>query len=428
MRTRKLGFALVAALVCAFVLAAPVTADAMVLRQGQEAVVRADETIRDDVYAFGSNVTIDGVIDGDVIAAGQVVVISGRVSGGVFGAGQVVRITGPVDGSVRAAGQTVTITGNVGGDALLAGADVSIAHGATVGRDVAVGATDVSVLGDTSRDLEIGATTAVIGGSVGGDARVQAKTIAVLPSADISGDLDYTSANKPRLEGKVGGTTTGHAPPKETQTPRETGGPAAGLVAFVWLVVAWVQGLVGMALFGLLLLLAFPAFMRRSTDAVMTSPWPSLGFGCLAVVVVPPIALMVFLLGLLLGGWWIAFVLMGVFGVALLIAPVVSALAFGTATIGRGKHPAHPIWLMLFGLAVIWVAGAIPFVGWLVGAAAGLFGLGALTVGWWRERRAQRPPSAPQDAAALAAPAPQPSPQAAPPPPAPPQTSGPAAP
>lgn len=421
MRTRKLGLATVVALACALALTVPVAAHAMVLRQGQDVTVRADETINDDVYAFGSNVSIDGLVNGDVIAAGQTVVVTGHVTGGVFGAGQVVRVTGPVGGSIRAAGQSVDVAGRVGNDAVLAGQTVTVGAGSTVGRDVAIGGTQASVLGDVARNVDIGAQTAVIGGSVGGNARVQGQSITVLPSATIDGNFDYYSDSKPQVQGTVAGTTTGHAAPANNRRAQPENGPAAGVFAVFWLAVAWAQGLVGMVLFGLLLMLILPTFMRRSTDVVLTEPWPSLGFGCLTVVFVPAVALMVFLFGLLVGGWWIAFVLLSVYAIALVVAPIVGALAFGTATLGHSHRPIHPIWLMLFGLAAIWVVALVPLVGWLAGVAALLFGLGAIVVTSWHGLRAQHPhapragqPPAPTPGAAAAAPSP--APPASPPP------------
>ena len=415
MHARKM-LLVVALAACAAIFATPVAAHAMVLRQGQTVTVRPDETINDDLYAFGSNVSIEGTVNGDVIAAGQSVSITGHVSGGVFAAGQTVIVSGPIAGSVRAAGQSVQVSGKTDGDALLAGSSVSLLSQGAVGRDLAIGASDITVLGAVGRNLDVAGSTVSLGGTVGGNARVQGSSIKVLPTGRIEGALDYYSNAKPQVAGTVAGTITGHAPPK-ANSGRAAAAGSAGALGVFWLIVAWVQGLVGMVLFGLVLLLAIPTSMKKSVDAVVIRPWPSLGFGCLTVAVVPAIAFVIFLLGLLVGGWWIAFILLMLYGVALIVASIVGALAFGTVTIGRARRPAHPIWLMIFGLAAIWIVGLVPLVGWLAGFVATLFGLGGLVITSWAGMRAQRTsaPPAPATPVPELAPAPQRSPEAAPP-------------
>src|SRR6266542_488128 len=69
-----------AALIGAVVVSAVATpAFAAEVRQGDNIVVGANETINDDLYAFGSTVTILGTVNGDVFAAGGTTTISGQV-------------------------------------------------------------------------------------------------------------------------------------------------------------------------------------------------------------------------------------------------------------------------------------------------------------------------------------------------------------
>src|SRR5690348_2962069 len=89
-------FPVLAALVLA--LAQPPSTMAAETRGGNEITVGPNETIDDDLYAFGQNVTILGRVTGSVIAGGNTVSIGGEVGGDLMAAGSTVMIDGPVHG------------------------------------------------------------------------------------------------------------------------------------------------------------------------------------------------------------------------------------------------------------------------------------------------------------------------------------------
>jgi hypothetical protein len=49
--------------------------------QGNNVTVSRNQTINDDLYAFGGTVTIQGRVNGDVVALGGTVTVNGPVSG-----------------------------------------------------------------------------------------------------------------------------------------------------------------------------------------------------------------------------------------------------------------------------------------------------------------------------------------------------------
>src|ERR1051326_2200236 len=103
------------------VLAQPPAAMAAETRGGNEITVGPNETIDDDLYAFGQNVTILGTVTGSFIAGGNTVTVSGDVGGDLMAAGSTVLVNGPIHGSVRAAGQSVEIYNRIDGDLLASG-------------------------------------------------------------------------------------------------------------------------------------------------------------------------------------------------------------------------------------------------------------------------------------------------------------------
>jgi len=97
------------------------------------------------------------------------------------------------------------------------------------------------------------------------------------------------------------------------------------------------------------------------------------------LIATPIIALIVFLIGLLIGGWWLGLLLIPIWLLALAVGYVVSGFLLGRvifAQLGWGAY--HDALALAAGLFVLAVVTIIPIVGWLVGLAAIVFGVGAV--------------------------------------------------
>jgi hypothetical protein len=205
---------------------------------------------------------------------------------------------------------------------------------------------------------------------VGGDVRGRVDHL-TLDGAQIGGNLDYTSNNQVQLinGARVAGTTT-------RQTPTDQGGAAAGN-GFI----GWLRGLIGIFALGLLFLLLLPGPSTRAIDTLRAQPWASLGIGAAILVVPPIVALIVFIVGIFIGGWWLGLLLIPLWILALAVGYVVSGFLLGRlifARLGWGGY--HDVIALLGGLVVLTVVGLIPVLGGLVGLAALIFGAGALAL------------------------------------------------
>jgi cytoskeletal protein CcmA (bactofilin family) len=367
------------AMVTSVVLAMPVSAMAMTVRQGESVGVAKGETLVDDLYAFGNTVTVDGTVDGDVVAFAQVVVVNGHVSGSIISAAQTVRIDGTVGGSVRAGGATVDVGGTVDGD-VLAGANQVTVSG-EVKRDVAAGAQTVSLTDMVGRNVMVGSESLTIAGKVGGNVQAQSDRVTVAKDGSVGGDLEYWSAEDASVQGSVAGRTSRHEPQKQSQGPTGAAGMASTVLDAV---VAWIESLVGFLLLGLLMVYA----VRRPTEggslAVLERAWPSFGVGALVFFSAPMAFIFVFVVGLFIGAWWLAFVLMAAYGLVLLAGAIVGGLAVGRAVLRRFVAAGEPSLTisLLVGLTLVWLVGAIPFLGAFVGWVVMVLGTGALVLLW----------------------------------------------
>jgi cytoskeletal protein CcmA (bactofilin family) len=370
---------LIASLLVALLLASqatlftPRTAQAAEIRHGDSVVVAPGETIDDDLYAFGQTVSIQGTVNGDVITAGQSISVAGHVNGDLMAAGSTIVVNGPVTGAARLAGQSIEIGAPIGNDLLAGAATLNSGPQASIGRDILVGGQTVNLGGPVGRSVRAGAETLTIGGPVGSDILAQVGTLHLASGARIQGSLTYTSNNEAVLD--PGAAVNGPTTRFEASDSRPEPSPAS---RFGTGAVAWLQTLVGMSLFGLLLVLVFPGIATRSTQILAENPWASLGIGFAVLLGVPIAALLLFGVGLAIGGWWIGPLLLALYLGALPVGYTMAGLLVGHAVMQKAGRSQSAIgWHLLAGLVLFGLVGLVPILGGLVLFAALLFGLGA---------------------------------------------------
>ena len=370
------------ALVVLILALTPSPAAAADIRQGQDITIGSSETIEDDLYAFGTNISINGTIHGDLVAAGSNISVDGTVTGDVIAAGNSIAIRGQVGGTVRAAGNTIVLDGKVTNDLLAAGNELTILSNGRVGRDVVVGTANATITGQIGRDLQAGTTNLKIDGGVGGNVLATVDRLQITDRGSVGGNLKYTSKNEAQVANtsSVKGSTE-RVTPDGGRAPLVTG-PAA-------LVVEWLKGLIGLLILGILVVFFFPGFARRAGEALVRSPWLTLAIGALVLIGLPILAIVFFAVGALIGGWWIGFVVLSLFVVVLALSIPVAAVGVGGALLRMTRRPV-PVWLALFiGLIALLLIALIPILGGLVIFCALVFGMGATTIAVVGNRRAE---------------------------------------
>ncbi|MFI5283325.1 MAG: hypothetical protein ACHQ0J_09375 [Candidatus Dormibacterales bacterium] len=347
----------------------PATALAADNRQGQTVTVGPNEVVNDDLYVAANTVDIQGTINGSLIAVGGTITVSGTVTRDVMASGATISIPGIVQGSVRVAGNNVTITGKVAGDVVAAASTLTLDREATIGRDVMAVAATATLAAPIARDVQIAGTNIIFSNTVGGNVTAYDSTLKLDSGTAIAGNLNYTSNNAVSIgsDASVAGSTQ-HSYPSN--------GPTAASY-----VIGWFQALVGFFILGALLILLVPKFDAKATEAYRTQPWTRLGIGLLALLVVPVVALIAFVVGLVIGGWWLGIFLFGIYLLALAVGFTLVGQAVGRFTLTHlGNANAHPLLSLLVGLVILLLASSIPWIGGLVGFIAVVFGLGIVAV------------------------------------------------
>ncbi len=124
-----------------------------------------------------------------------------------------------------------------------------------------------------------------------------------------------------------------------------------------------------------------------------SAPWQSLGLGALLLIGVPIVAVIVLIVGLLIGGWWLALIALVLYGMVLVLGYIVAGLRLGRWVLAWiGRPEAHLILALLVGLALLTLLGLLPYIGFVVALLAVLFGMGALV---WALVRTRQMPAAP---------------------------------
>ena len=370
------------ALVALILALTPTPAAAADIRSGQDITIGTTETIEDDLYAFGTNIAINGTIHGDLIAGGNNISVDGNVTGDVIAGGNSVVIRGQVGGSVRAAGNTVVVDGKIANDLVVGGNELTILGNGRVGRDVIVGATNATISGQIGRDLQAGGANVKIDSGVGGNVTANVERLQITDRGTVGGSLKYTSKNEAQIANAA--SVKGSV---ERQTPDNGRAPLfSGTAA---LVVEWLKGLIGLLILGILVVFFFPGFSRRAGEVLVHSPWLTLAVGALALIGLPILSIVFFAVGALIGGWWIGFVVLALFVVVLALSIPVAAVGVGGALLRVARRPV-PVWLALFiGLVALLLVALIPILGGIVIVFALLFGMGATTIAVVGGRRAE---------------------------------------
>ncbi len=346
------------------------------IRRGEIVSVGPEEVVEDDLYAFGNDIRVEGEVRGDVIAFGQKVVVTGRVGGDLVAAAGEVEVGGAVGGSVRAAGGKLRLHAReVGRDVVVAGGDVWLGPETAVRRDLIAAGGKVQVLSPVDGTARVAGNELTLDAKVGGDVHARADKLMVGPKAAVGGLLTYAASSQTIAPDARFG--------KIEQLPAPARIPPA--LAFL---VGWVRLAVGLFVLGLVFRFVAPRWSSAAVATLRREPGRSAAWGAVSLVAIPLIALAVFVLGALLGGWWVGLIVLVAFGVAVALAfPLVGMLAGEWIAQRSGPRRLRLGGPLLLGVALLALVLSVPILGAVLAVATILFGLGALLLGGWSLRR-----------------------------------------
>jgi cytoskeletal protein CcmA (bactofilin family) len=297
-------------------------------------VVKAGQTINDDLVLSSDTVRMDGTVNGLLMAFGSDIIINGEVNGDLIAFGRSVIITDKavIDGNIYTAAQNVTVNGKVSESLIgasmtlingptsaiqrnlyYAGYSLTQSAGATTGKDIRAGVYQAILQGETGQDAVIYGEAVEVSGKINrnaefivgnptnetemvppymqnmGVSRNLKPGLRVDPIAVIGGVMTYTSkVNQSKaIEATPAGGIVFHTPvPSESeqqQAAQPT--PATQAVSIFSGFAGFASNLISLLLIGALLLWKFPVLLNQNVDMIVSKPWPSIGYGFVTIIV-----------------------------------------------------------------------------------------------------------------------------------------------
>lgn len=324
------------------------------------------QEVKTDLIAFGNYIRIEGDVDGDLISFGQDVTVNGHVKGDVICFARELTVNGTVDGNVRSWVETLTLKGTVGKNLMDASHQVILETPAVVNGTMTLAAGDAVLNGTLGGDLLAGTGSMQINGSLGRNANIRAGRLTIGAGAAIQGATKYEGPEQPKIDpqAKLGGApqiTIRHRGPDYTQW------------RYYWhRTELWGASFI----FGLCWIFLVPALLFDATNACKKIG-PSFGFGLLALVVTPIVAVLVCFTIVGLG---IGIATMLLYLIALYTAQIFVGSWVGEMLLGSRYGVGAAIARLALGLAVIRVVTSLPYAGGWISLLVIIMGLGGLVL------------------------------------------------
>ena len=357
-------------------LALPLAASALEWRTMEKFESKADQTLTNELWLATEIAKFSGTAERSVFVQAQKSLdLAGTFKRDLWAVADTLEFTGHAEQAVRVvAKRSAEFTGEIGGTLLAFGETVQLQKNLHVADDVLLLGQELLVGGAVSNRLWAMGTKVTLSGYVGGTARLVSDDITLMPGTVIAGDLRYSSAQeliKPEgvtIKGQLLRVTKpnlGFGLPQFTLAQEVT-------IQFALFLAALLAGLPFVTL--------FPLFTSRAVTALRTQSNKCLLAGGIALAGLPMAAGLAALtwigipLALLLAGVWGALLYLAKFVVAIPLAVWLLKLR-GPADRQLGALP-----VLAVGLFLLYVADALPFVGFAVWLATVLYGMGALVL------------------------------------------------
>lgn len=313
------------------------------------------ENSTSDIYAAGALISGSPELAGDLWAAGSELTL---------GEGTIIR------GDVNLGGGMVALQGSYADDLRIGAGQVTLSG--TVGDDLFIGAGTAEVQGTVAGDVYIGGGEVTLSGNYRGDVRVAADQLVLRDDTVINGKLIYQGAAEVIKGDNV--SISG----EETFTKIDLNQEKWGKMT----IAHWIISVAALLIMLLVVLYLAPLKSIDTTRLFRTKFWSSLGWGILALIVTPiaGLILMVTVVGLPLAASALA-----VYGIAIYLAQGYFALVIGEWLLRRLRPQLENSrsrwqWGALFGVAVLKLIQAIPYVGMFIILVGSVAAFGAMVM------------------------------------------------
>ncbi len=311
--------------------------------------------INTDLYLANNDVIIDKAVDGNAFIYGQNVTIKNDIFGDlfVFANSLTIENTATISGNIFAYANSLTVDGKV--------TDVyALSQNFILGENASI-----------YRDLKLYTDSCNINGIIDKNAYIVANTISFKEDIDglIKGNLNYTSGNEANIPEKA---ITGEV--NFTQVKNEQ-------LSVSEMIKMYISSFVNVFAYAIIVILLIvnlaPKAADKLTYCLTKRPFVTAGVGIVGVILVPIIAILALITGLLL---YLGVALLATYILMLSITISILGIAVGNyfANKLKNKTKTKTVLLSLASVAVIWLLQLVPYIGTYVSTFTIVFGFGLM--------------------------------------------------
>jgi len=354
-------------------------------------------SLNDDLYVIGSDIFITEDVKGDLVIAGGRIDVTADTAQDLMAAGGMIDIRGDIGDDIRAAGGSIDISGTVSDDLIAAGGQINISGSSVVGGVLVLTGGTIEISGTAEEDALLSGGSITISGKIDGDVKIdEVESLKVTETAEIAGDLIYTSSTRANISGGavIGGEV------KETIVEKaEAMAPKTGKSPWAVFAATYFGGrliaFLGLFILGIILIAAMPGFFQKFNQRMKDTLGYCVGGGAIVLFGVPIASGILFFVSIILfitiigsgaGIVAIAFntVMLILYGVLIYLSTVFLSYLLGKVILAKTSlnmdKYGWKVLAYLIGLVIIMILFSIPFAGWLIRFAGILFGLGGLAL------------------------------------------------
>ncbi|MFA5929104.1 MAG: hypothetical protein WC838_07395 [Candidatus Margulisiibacteriota bacterium] len=330
---------------------------ALDIRTGEKVVVEKGAYVYDNLLLVGEVVHIKGVVVGDVIAIGSDIIIDGIIKGDLLAAGGKITFNSARVSDVRLLAKEVSFK------ALIRGALYAVAG-------------DLQVLPNSYIDRALVAYGGQlkIGGRINGDVSLTGLTAEIVEGTVIKGNLtSVTSGGETRIAKEA--IVVGHKNISQKKTELEL------IKKEFWgvVLIGQILGFLASFVFAFFLIIFAPNYIRKVNSDITQKPWRCAGFGLLNLLVTPLMALicLVSIIGIPIGVVMLFLYFIGIYSTKIFVS-----IWLGALILEKVNHTKKSslLWGLALGVLVYTLLLKIPILGWIIGLAGLLVGMGALSL------------------------------------------------
>lgn len=249
-----------------------------------------DNVLNSDYFAAGDTVTVSGVVNGDAYITGGTIIIDGTINGDAMLAGGNITINGEITQDLRVAGGDITINGPVKRNLTVAGGDVQIGKSGAIAGNVLGLFGNLELYGSVIGNSRLMGGQAMIDGPIGGSVDAKVGKLALGETANISGNLTYTSEEHVEMApmATIAGTVQyDKSSMKWDESSRRKVGEDIAKAWAGFKTGAAIIDFIGAAIIGLLLLRLLPNRMLHMTEIIRDHPVKAWLIGFATLVLAP---------------------------------------------------------------------------------------------------------------------------------------------